>query len=76
LGGRGRNRIARLNPDGTVDVGFDPNANSEVGSMAVQTDGRILVGGSFTTIAGRASQRMALLNPMELFHLALTLRRQ
>src|SRR4051794_9766335 len=33
----GRNRIARLNPDGTLDTGFDPNANGIVYSIAVQT---------------------------------------
>ncbi len=45
-----RNRIARLNADGTLDPGFDPNANNGVHSMALQADGRILVGGSFTAL--------------------------
>src|SRR5438132_8871521 len=41
-----RNRIARLNPDGTLDTAFDPNATgSEVDSIAVQADGKILAGG-------------------------------
>ena len=40
-----RNRIARLNPDGTLDTAFNPNANSVVLSIAVQADGKILVGG-------------------------------
>src|SRR2546423_11434784 len=40
-----RNRIARLNPDGTLDTAFNPNANSSVFAIAVQTDGKILVGG-------------------------------
>src|SRR4051812_7989737 len=40
-----RNRIARLNPDGTVDAVFNPNANSAVNSIAVQADGKVLVGG-------------------------------
>src|SRR4029077_17458993 len=31
-----RNRIARLNPDGTLDTVFNPNANSTVLSIAVQ----------------------------------------
>ena len=34
-----RNHIARLNPDGTLDIAFDPNANSNVYSVAVQADG-------------------------------------
>ena len=48
-----RNRIARLNPDGTLDTAFDPNANGFVLSFAVQMDGKILVGGGFTTIGGQ-----------------------
>ena len=46
-----RNRIARLNPDGTLDALFDPNANSEVDSLAVQADGKVLVGGLFSTFS-------------------------
>ena len=40
-----RNRIARLNPDGTLDTAFNPNANGSVRSIAVQADGKILAGG-------------------------------
>ena len=43
-----RNRIARLNPDGTLDTAFNPNANGIVYSIAVQADGKILAGGAFT----------------------------
>ena len=53
-----RNRIARLNPDGTLDTDFDPNATgSEVDSIAVQADGKILAGFAFTgfTIGFRGS---------------------
>ncbi len=46
-----RNRIARLNMDGTVDSGFNPNANSTVDSIAFQTDGKMLIGGSFTSLS-------------------------
>jgi hypothetical protein len=35
--GVARNRIARLNPDGTLDTAFNPNANDSVVSIAVQT---------------------------------------
>jgi hypothetical protein len=42
-----RNRIARLNPDGTLDTAFNPNANGTVLSIAVQADGKILAGGTF-----------------------------
>jgi uncharacterized delta-60 repeat protein len=47
------NRIARLNSDGTRDTAFTTNtgtgANNIVRSLLVQSDGKILVGGSFTT---------------------------
>ena len=45
-----RNRIARLNADGTVDTEFDPNANNAVAALVVQRDGKIVLGGSFTTL--------------------------
>ena len=48
-----RNHIARLNPDGTLDLSFNPDANGWVFSVAVQPDGRILLGGQFTTIRGQ-----------------------
>ena len=57
LGGGGpgtttRDRIGRLNSDGTLDPTFDPGANSEVFNLRTQTDGKILVVGSFTTLGG------------------------
>jgi uncharacterized delta-60 repeat protein len=45
-----RNRIARLNPNGTVDSEFNPDANNGVSALAVQRDGKILLGGFFTTL--------------------------
>ncbi|MBI5771401.1 MAG: immunoglobulin domain-containing protein, partial [Verrucomicrobia bacterium] len=55
-----RRFLARLNPDGTVDPGFAasaaPNAggalNARVCALARQSDGKILVGGTFTQFAG------------------------
>jgi uncharacterized delta-60 repeat protein len=47
-----RNRIGRLNPNGTVDLGFDPGANGQVISFAVNADGRIVVGGIFGMLGG------------------------
>ncbi len=58
-----RNRIARLNPDATLDTAFDPNADGIVWSIAVQADGKILVGGDFTTIGGQMRGRIARLDP-------------
>jgi uncharacterized delta-60 repeat protein len=47
-----RNRIGRLNADGTVDATFNPGANSSVYAIAIQPDGKILVGGDFTGLGG------------------------
>ena len=63
-----RNRIGRLNPDGTVDTGFDPGANRPVRVLAVQANGKILVGGDFTTLGGGGTgtisrKRLGRLNP-------------
>ena len=57
LGGGGtgtttRNNIGRLNPDGRLDTNFDPGANSDVLALVEQADGKILVGGNFTTLGG------------------------
>ncbi len=45
-----RNRMARLNADGTVDPTYDPNANNAIISMLLQPDGKIVIGGNFTTL--------------------------
>jgi uncharacterized delta-60 repeat protein len=47
-----RNRIGRLNSDGSVDTTFNPGANAEVLCLAQQADGKLLVGGNFTLIGG------------------------
>jgi uncharacterized delta-60 repeat protein len=57
-----RNCIARLNPDGTLDTGFNPNADLVVRSIALQADGKILVGGLFSSIGGQPRNRMARLD--------------
>ncbi len=64
-----RNRIARLNVDGTLDAGFDPNASNAVRSLALQADGKVLLGGQFTTlqpngaVAATTRSRLARVNP-------------
>ena len=57
-----RNYIARLNPDGTLDTAFNPNANGNVLSIAVQGDGKILVGGGFSSIGGQTRNNIARLD--------------
>ncbi len=51
-----RNRIARINADGSLDASFNPGAgaNSDVKSLALQADGRMLVAGSFNFYDDRA----------------------
>jgi uncharacterized delta-60 repeat protein len=58
-----RNNIARLNTDGTLDTGFDPNANEIVEAIVVQADGKILAGGQFTRIGGQTRNGIARLDP-------------
>ena len=50
-----RSRIARLNPDGGLDVAFDPGtgANDTVSSILRQPDGAILIGGAFNRVNDR-----------------------
>ena len=47
-----RNRLTRLNADGTVDpsINFGTGANAVISAIAVQQDGRIVIGGGFTTV--------------------------
>jgi uncharacterized delta-60 repeat protein len=59
-----RNHIARLNPDGTLDTAFDPNANDIVFSITL-ADGKILVGGFFNganSIGGQTRNHIARLD--------------
>ena len=64
INGFGRNGIARLNPDGTLDTRFDPGtgAADAVRALAIQLDGRVLVGGSFTNFNGSSLNHIARLN--------------
>jgi uncharacterized delta-60 repeat protein len=62
--GIGRNGIARLNEDGTLDSSFDPGtgSNSNLSATAIQSDGKILIGGGFTSYNGTAINGIARLN--------------
>jgi uncharacterized delta-60 repeat protein len=59
------NHIARLNVDGSVDTNFDLNmgASDAVRAIAIQIDGRILIGGDFTNVNGVILNHIARLNP-------------
>jgi uncharacterized delta-60 repeat protein len=65
VGGVPRNRLARLNTDGSLDMTFDPDAGRPafglppVSVLAMQPDGRLLVGGSFYGINGLQRRNLA-----------------
>src|SRR3989344_1308376 len=63
-GGQVRNRIARLHPDGRLDTGFGSGvgASDFVNTMALQPDGKVLIGGHFTSVGGVPQGRIARLN--------------
>jgi len=68
LCGQTRKRIGRLNADGTLDPSFNPEASAIaafVGSLAVQTNGKILVGGFFTALGGQPRSGVGRLNNTE-----------
>ena len=59
--------VARLNADGTLDTSFTPSGamvtvRRQVGSLAVQTDGKVLVGGSINFETGMADGSIYRLN--------------
>lgn len=62
--GISRNRIARLNSDGSLDTTFDPGAaaNNRIIPISIQSNGKIIIGGSFTTINGITRNSLARLN--------------
>ena len=63
VGGVVRNGLARLNVDGSLDLGFNPNvAGGTVNAIALQADGAILIGGGFTSVDGASSLRIARLD--------------
>ncbi|MDB6128396.1 MAG: Ig family protein, partial [Verrucomicrobia bacterium] len=57
-----RNHIARVNTDGSLDSDFNPDTNGRVLAVALQADGKALVGGSFTSIGGVTRNFLARLN--------------
>lgn len=62
--GTGRNRIIRLNTNGTIDSSFNVGTgfNSTVETMAIQSDGKVIVAGQFTSYNGNSINRIIRLN--------------
>ena len=71
VGGQPRNRIARLNPNGSLDDSFfsagperDSSSNPFISGLAIQPDGRIFVSGLFNSFDGSPHiYNIARLNP-------------
>lgn len=63
--GVNRNHIVRVGADGVIDTSFDPGAgiNGTVNALAMQSDGKILVAGRFTTVNNQQQNSVARLNP-------------
>ncbi len=68
--GQPRDGIARLNANGSLDSGFNPDLDfgedsTQVSSLAIQADGKILVAGDFIGVAGQPRSGIARLNNTE-----------
>lgn len=59
-----RNRIVRLNQDGSLDYTFDPGSgfNWTTRSISIQTDNKTVIGGDFTNFNGITCNRLVRLN--------------
>lgn len=62
-GNQVRQYILRVRPDGTLDPDWRPRFNDTVRTIAIDGDGRIYVGGSFSSINGQYRYRLAKLWP-------------
>jgi uncharacterized delta-60 repeat protein len=64
VGNQTRHRVARLNSNGSVDTNYPSfqgslTASDSVRAMALQSDGRLLIGGNFTFVDGALALRLA-----------------
>jgi uncharacterized delta-60 repeat protein len=62
LNGVWRDRIGRLNTDGSLDPSFNPDTNGVISAAAMLTNGQVLVGGNFSTFGGLPRAGLARLN--------------
>jgi uncharacterized delta-60 repeat protein len=63
VGGQARNGLAELNPDGTLNAGFNlPDSGNDVYALAIQPDGKILAAGAFYSFGGQRHANIARLN--------------
>ena len=61
--GLSRYNLARLNADGTIQVGADAQANDAVLTLAICTNSSIVLGGAFTTVNGLTCSHLGRLSP-------------
>ena len=59
--GNARNRLARLNPNGTLDPSFDVGTGPDGGVVALveQIDGKVVIAGGFNALGGRVQGRIS-----------------
>jgi len=62
-----RNAITRLNAHGNLDTSFDPGeaiggTTPVVYSVAVESEGKVVIGGAFTSVNGTTRNRIGRLN--------------
>lgn len=65
IGGQTRTKLARFSADGSIDMSFNPvisGGTEEVFAIAVESSGRVWVGGNFTTVNGENRPSIARLN--------------
>ena len=62
--GEERNRIVRLHTNGVLDTTFNvgTGGNSTVSTISIQSDGRIIIGGDFTSYSGAERNRITRVN--------------
>jgi uncharacterized delta-60 repeat protein/uncharacterized repeat protein (TIGR01451 family) len=70
--GVGRSHLARLNPDGSLDTSFDPQAGPDgtIYTMALQSDGKIIIGGAFANYGTDSRNGIARVRPDGLLDLS------
>src|SRR6185369_1741156 len=64
VNGTNRYGVARLNANGSLDSSFNPGTGADVSvhCIAVQPDGKVIIGGDFTIVNGPNRNRIARLN--------------
>ena len=58
------NKIVRLNPDGSIDTSFNMGTgfNDDINAMVLQPDGKIILGGKFTSYNSTTANRIIRIN--------------